>query len=82
MEIFFTEQEIAQKENIIEIEDIVLTGNSIEIFEGYYVIKGNALIDGETFLDFLVEFTLTSEPTENTTKSILSIEWDEYDFIF
>ncbi len=37
---------------------------------------------GETYSDFLVEFTLTETPKDKTCKDILNIDWDEYDFIF
>ncbi len=82
MKINFTETEIENKINIVEIEDIIVYGEYIEILEGYYILFGKAQIEGEMFNGFQVEFTLTEEPKEQTCTSILDVDWNEYDFIF
>ncbi len=82
MKLFFTEEEIASNLNIVEIEDIKVFGEHIEILEDYYILFGKAEIDGEMYTNFIVEFSLISEPSENTTTEILSIDWNEYDFVF
>ncbi len=78
----FTEEEINNKENVVEIEDIVVYGDSIEVNDGYFVLNGKALIDGEMYSDFQVEFTLENSPEELSCLNIVNSDWEEYDFIF
>ncbi len=78
----FTEQEIDNKENVVEIEDIVVYGETIEVLEGYFVLLGRALIDGEMYSDFQVEFTLEKSPEELNCLNIINSDWIEYDFVF
>ncbi len=82
MKINFTNEEIENKINIVEIEDIIVFGEYIEVFDEYYVLVGKAQIEGEIFNGFEVEFTLTEAPSEQNCTSILDADWNEYDFIF
>ncbi len=82
MKLEFTNEEIVNKINVVEIEDIIIFGEYIEVQDEYYVLVGKAQIEGETFNGFEVEFTLTEEPSEKTCTCILDTDWNEYDFIF
>lgn len=78
----FTEEDLKQKINIIEIEDIVIEAKNITVTDDCYLLEGKATIDGEVYPLFFVEFTLEDSITEITCKNLLDANWLEYDFIF
>ncbi len=82
MKINFTQTEIENNINIVQIEDIKVIGDYIEQKDGYYELFGKAEIDGEIYTDFVVEFTLVSDESFSTCSEILNIDWNEYDFVF
>ncbi len=82
MKLSFSQEDIDNNKHILEIEDIKIFGQHIEVHEDYYTLLGKAEIDGEIYTDFIVEFSLTENPKENTIDAILAIDWNEYDFVF
>lgn len=82
MKLEFTQEDIDNKVNIIEIEDIIIEGNFITVSDDTYVLSGKATIDGEVYTEFLVEFTLEEEISELSAKNLVDAIWEEYDFIF
>lgn len=65
----------------IEEDDVTLTCEYIEGEGKNYIITGTAIIDGEAYHDFKVEFELIEEPEEENIDCIMEIEWDWYDFL-
>lgn len=82
MKLEFTQEDIDNKVNIIEIEDIVIEGNFIIASDDTYTLSGKATIDGEVYTEFLVEFTLEEEISELSARNLVDAIWEEYDFIF
>lgn len=82
MKLEFTNEDILEKINVVEIEDIVVDATHVCIEDDVYTLFGKALIDGEIFPEFVVEFILENTPDELTAKTIVEAQWEEYDFIF
>ncbi|MBR5468379.1 MAG: hypothetical protein IKU80_04000 [Firmicutes bacterium] len=83
MKILFTEDDIKNEVNKIYIEDddVLLEGEFITGEGLEYVITGSAIIEGEKYHDFQVQFVLLEEPAEETAKAIMEMEWDWYDYL-
>lgn len=83
MKFFFTEEDIKNEVNKIYIEedDVLLEGEYIEGEGIDYVLTGSAIIEGEKYNEFQVQFALLEEPEEETAKAIIEKEWDWYDFL-
>ena len=75
MRLDFTEDDIAQEYNKIELEgeDVILIGKFIETAENEdntYTIKGAAVVEGELYHDFVTIFGLVDEPEEMTARAV------------
>lgn len=66
---------------VIEDDDVTLTCEYIEGSGKNYILTGKALIDGEIYHDFKVEFELLELPEEETISCIMDMDWDWYDFL-
>ncbi len=82
MKIEFTQEELEDKINIVELEDVTLIGEYIEKYDDYYILVGTGIVDGENYRDFRVEITLKDNDIEDNCKDILDSEWEFYDFLF
>lgn len=80
MKLFFTEEHKNSEINQVELEDFILDANWVEGEGKEYLICGTAIIDGETFKDFLVEFTTLETPKSYTVEDVMGVEWDFYDY--
>ena len=83
MKYVFTDEDIADEKNVIEIEDenVKLFGEILEGEGKVYVLTGVALIDGERYHDFQVEFELEEDPASDSPEDIMSADWKFYDFL-
>ena len=82
MKQYFTEGQKKDGINKLEIEDVIFSGEFIEGEGKDYKITGSAVVDGETYNEFVIEFELVSLPKGETVEEIMYIEWESYDFIF
>ena len=83
MEHFFTEAEKADGIHMLEVEDVVFTGVKLTGGGTAYRIYGAALVDGENYPQFAIEFDLEAEPADPADiAAIMAAEWDSYDFLF
>ena len=81
-EYFSDEQKIRGINKIyLEEDDVTMTGEFIEGEGTIYIITGEAVIDGEDYTEFKIEFELTEEPSEEKIEDIMSIEWECYDYL-
>ena len=82
MEYRFTDEEINNGENIAQLEDLEF---SCEYFTGsgaLYRAFGSALIEGEIYRRFEIEFVLENEADAQLGASqIFNSDWLEYDYI-
>lgn len=82
----FTEQDFNDEANKIELEgeDVTLIGKYLEDVENEektYTITGDAVIEGETYHDFVTIFA-TSEKVENpSARTLVEAEWDWFDYV-
>ena len=83
MRIEFTNDEIKDESNKIYIEDddVLIEGEFIEGEGKNFVLTGKAVIEGERYHDFQVEFELENEPESMTCKDILKEDWKWYDYL-
>lgn len=83
MKLFFNEEQMKQEKNKIEVkeDELVLFGESIEGEGKNYIITGKAIIEGETYHDFQVEFELTEVPEKEEIDYIMDIDWEWYDYL-
>ena len=83
MKYIFTDEDIKNEKNVIEIEDenVKLFAESLEGAGRVYVLTGIALIDGERYHDFQVEFELDEDPASEAPGDIMSADWKFYDFL-
>ena len=86
MRLDFTEDDIAQEYNKIELEgeDAILIGKFIETVENEentYTITGDAVVEGELYHDFVTIFGLVDEPEEMTARAVAQSEWDWFDYV-
>jgi hypothetical protein len=83
MKEYFTEDQKEREINkvIIEDDNVFIMGECIEGEGKNFVLTGSAVIDGETYQDFQVEFELVNEPEEETAEAVMSQEWDWYDYL-
>ena len=84
MKEYFSQDQKTREINKIHLEedDVVVTGESIEGEGKNFVLTGSALIEGEIYNDFKVEFELIEEPKEQTVEEIMGIDWQWYDFLY
>lgn len=82
MKEYFTDSQKKDGINQLEIDDVVFSGECIEGEGKNYKLTGFAIIDGEKYNDFIIEFELIEPPKGATVEEIMYIEWDSYDFIF
>ena len=81
-EYFSEEQKNRELNNVyLKEEDVTLSGEFIEGEGKSYIITGEAIIDGEAYKDFEIEFELSEEPSEETIEEIMSTEWEWYDYL-
>jgi cobalamin biosynthesis Co2+ chelatase CbiK len=82
----FTQQEIEEKLNIVELDDMVFTCNHIEVLNnsGYktFVLQGSCIMEGEKYPDFTIEVELETEIKDITCQNIMTTDWIEYDLLF
>jgi len=83
MKYVFTDEDIKDEKNVIEIEDenVKIFGEILEGEGKVYVLTGVALIDGERYHDFQVEFELEEHPASDSPEDIMSADWKFYDFL-
>ena len=83
MKEYFTEDQKEREINkvIIEDDNVFIIGECIEGEGKSFVLTGSAVIDGETYQEFQVEFELVNEPEEETAEAVMSQEWDWYDYL-
>ena len=83
MKASFTEEQIKQGLNQIEIEEdqVLLYGQTLEGSDKHYILTGIAEIDGERYHDFQVEFQLIDLPESEDLETILAMDWDWYDYL-
>ncbi|MGL4790960.1 MAG: hypothetical protein ACRCW1_06065 [Anaerotignaceae bacterium] len=65
----------------IEDDDVLIHGEYLEGEGKLYILTGSALIEGETYHDFKIEFELLEEPEEEDLETIMNMEWDWYDYV-
>lgn len=82
MKIFFSEEDKSNEANKIHLEDILFIGDYIEGENLTYKMVGKAIIDEETYNNFIVEFTLKEEPKNLSISNIMDVEWLYYNYIF
>ena len=82
MKHFFTETEKDSGIHILEVEDVVFTGERLEGEARTYRLYGSAVVDGEVYPSFVIEFELAADPADDTMEAVMQAEWDSYDFIF
>ena len=83
MKKYFTQEQIECQLNKIYIEedDLWLEGEFVEGEGKHYIITGTAIIDGERYHEFEIEFELTQLPKEETLSEIMNMDWDWYDYL-
>jgi len=83
MKAYFSEEQKQKELNKIELEEdeVIILGEFIEGSGKSYIIRGSAIIDGETYRDFEVEFELVNEPNEETIEDIMEVDWEWYDYL-
>lgn len=83
MKEYFTEEQKNREINKIYIEedDVLVIGEFVEGSGKTFILTGNAVIEGETYHEFEVEFELTEEPKEETAEEIMGIDWEWYDYL-
>jgi len=83
MKEYFTADQKEREINkvIIEDDNVLITGEYIEGEGKSFVLTGCAVVDGETYNDFHVEFELIDEPEEETAEAVMRQEWDWYDYL-
>lgn len=83
MKYVFTDEDIKNEINVIDIEDenVMVIGEYLEGEGKIYVLTGKAVIDGETYHEFQVEFELEEMPETDKIEDIMSGEWKFYDFL-
>jgi len=79
---FFTETEKENGLHMLEVEDVVFTGERLEGEGRLYHIFGSAVVDGETYPAFEIEFELAEDPADDSAETVMQAEWDSYDFVF
>jgi len=82
----FTEQDLQDEVNKIELEgeDVMLIGQYIESVENednVYIITGNAVIEGETYHDFVTMFATVYSFANPSARVLAEAEWDWFDYI-
>ena len=79
----FTEQDIASGINRIELDDVLFIAEYIEGSGKNYRMTGSALIDGEKYDEFCLEFETENIPVDGISAAgILSEDWIWHDFVF
>lgn len=78
MKVYFSKED---KNNEIELEDMLFIGDYVEGEGVIYKLVGKAIIDNETYNHIVVEITLKEEPKNLCIKDILDTEWVFYDYI-
>ncbi len=82
MRIQFTEEQKQRDLNKIEVEDVLFTADFIEGEGRNWVMTGTAIVEGEVYDGFCIEFETIEVPCDNDIETIMSLEWDTYDFVF
>ena len=82
MKYIFTSDEMDNKLNIIEMEDLQFECDFIEGEGLFYNAFGQAIVDGEMYTNFQVEIVLEKEIEIKTAADIINAEWQEYEYIF
>jgi len=82
MKHFFTELEKESGLHMLEVEEVVFTAERLEGEGKSYRLYGSAVVDGETYPAFEIEFEPETEPAEATAEAVMAAEWESYDFVF
>ncbi|MFV0502937.1 MAG: hypothetical protein ACK5LT_03065 [Lachnospirales bacterium] len=81
MQIKFNDEHKKEDIHKVDVEDIYFEGEYLNILnDNLYQITGTAIIEGEKYNNFTIEFTLLDK-TNNKLEDIMKAQWDEYDFI-
>lgn len=83
MRLDFTKEQIDSELNKIEIEEdeLILIGEYVQGEGKKYIITGKAIIEGETYHDFQIEFELSKETNSDNIEEIINSEWEWYDYL-
>lgn len=84
MTLHFSQEQIDNELNKIYLEedDLLMEAESLEGDGKVFSMTGIATIDGERYLDFVIEFELEEPTPSEKIEEILSAEWDWYHFPF
>ena len=82
MRYIFTSDEMGNKLNRIELEDLQFECEFIEGEGLFYNAFGQALVDGEIYTDFQVEIVLETDIEPKSAMDILNADWQDYEYIF
>ncbi|MDR2898970.1 MAG: hypothetical protein LBU94_01500 [Clostridiales bacterium] len=85
----FTPSDKDEGINTAELEDLFFTGEYVEDIpslngsgNNIYRSFGQAVVEGETYSEFMIEFTLENPPASLTARDIFEADWIEYDYVF
>ena len=83
MRIYFTDEEKASGLNRAEFEDVVFLADFIEGEEKSYKMTGSAIVEGETYGDFVVGLE-TENPLSAPVSAadVMNADWEWYEFVF
>lgn len=66
---------------VIEEDNLIFYADFIEGQGKNYIMTGKAVIEGETYNDFKLEFQLENEPLNESIEDIINSDWQWYDYI-
>lgn len=66
---------------VIEEDNLIFYADFIEGQGKNYIMTGKAVIEGETYNDFKLEFQLENEPLNESIEVIINSDWQWYDYI-
>lgn len=82
MKLYFTDEQKKLEINKVEVEDIVFSAEYIEGEDKNWIMTGTAIVDGEVYNEFTIEFETIDSPTSTDLEQIMKTEWEWYDFLF
>lgn len=82
MRLYFSDEQKKNYINNVELEDLTLHAEYVEGEGLEYIVVGKAIIDNETYNNFVIEFKLVEEPESITAEHIMGTEWEFYDYKF
>jgi len=79
----FSDAQKAAGIHMLEVEEVAFTGERLEGDGKSFRIYGAAVVDGEKYPHFAIEFELEAETANaDDIEAIMAAEWDSYDFLF